>query len=724
MEKQTPIYELANDFSETTARSIFLTGKAGTGKTTFLKQLREKTRKQIAVVAPTGVAAINAGGVTMHSFFQLPFTPFAPTEEGRSNLIRKTKMTNMRRKVLQQLEILVIDEISMVRADVLDSVDTILRHFRYRRNEPFGGVQVIFIGDLYQLPPVVVPEEWDVISPYYKSPFFFDSLVVQEQPPIYIELDKIFRQKNANFVQMLNEVRNNRLSMKGMQLLQSRYDPDFNLSEHPDYIFLTTHNAMASRINREEMDKLEGVSRLYEARIKGEFPEKMYPNDPQLELKVGAKVMFIANDMKFPRRYYNGKIGTITYLDEKHIRVVSDEDEAEIDVELEIWENIRYNVNRQNGLIEENTLGTYTQFPLRLAWAITIHKSQGLTFDKAIIDAAYSFSSGQVYVALSRCRSLEGLVLTSPIRTESLDVEKAVVDYANQKLPLQELEEELKKSQREYDEKVVKDVFDFKFALGQATHLQGYMRKNADHFNDTGRAHVDQLRATVLAIRDVADRFQNQIHTIYINEETNLKERLKAASKYFVPLIEDAMEMTSNTPAEIFNFDVAKEYKEELKFLYTELALKKHLIKNVSKNITADDLHKVRDTFKMPHFSLKVHDAFTESEPKSNKKKKEKAPKEEAVSYVVSLNLFKSGKRLEEIAAERGFTVGTIDKHLARCVDEGLLPLDEYVEENYQIAIKELAEKGGTTTEIFAALEGNVTYEQIRAIIKRFPAKE
>lgn len=721
------VYELAKDFSEKTSRAIFLTGKAGTGKTTFLRQLRGHTLKQIAVVAPTGVAAINAGGVTIHSFFQLPFTPFAPTEEGRNNLVRKMKMSSIRRKVLQQLEILVIDEISMVRADVLDAIDTILRHFRYRRNEPFGGVQVVYIGDLYQLPPVVVPEEWDVIKLFYRTPFFFDSHVVQEQPPVYIELDKIFRQKNADFVRMLNEVRNNALTREGLRLLQSRYEPDFKLADHPDYIFLTTHNAMANRINREEMDKLAGKPFIFSAVIRGDFPEKNYPNDPELELKVGAKVMFIANDTKYPRRYYNGKIGTITHLDEKHIHILCDEDEGEIDVERELWENIRYNVNKQSGQIEENTLGTYTQFPLRLAWAITIHKSQGLTFDKAIIDAAYSFSSGQVYVALSRCRSLEGLVLTSPIRSESLDVDKAVVDYSYNKLHTEQLQQELKTAQHDYDELVVKNVFNFHFALGQATHLQSVIRKNSQQFNDEGREHADLLRTTVFQIKQVADKFQMQLHQLFSENDSQLDERLEAAAHYFEKELGDAMMLATNSPAEVFDFDLAKEYKEELKMLYNELSIKQFLICRVAHHACAEEIHKLRSKFKIPHFSLKLYDAFAEDnieKPKKAKrtgkpkKSEEEKKAEKKPSHQVTLEMFRKERDVAKIAGERNLVYSTVENHLCRCIQEGALTLDEFVPPEFQQAIRELSGNGMGTTDIFSSMEGNVTYNQIRAVLQ------
>lgn len=724
----TSIYDIANDFSENTSRAIFLTGKAGTGKTTFLKNLRLHTRKQMAVVAPTGVAAINAGGVTMHSFFQLPFTPFVPTDEGRRNLLGKIKMTNIRRKVMQQLEILVIDEISMVRADILDAIDTILRHFRFRRNEPFGGVQVIYIGDLYQLPPVAVNEEWELLQNYYRTPFFFDSYVVQQQPPTYIELDKIFRQQNADFVQLLNEVRNDKLTEKGLELLKSRYKPNFQLSRHPDYIFLTTHNANANHINLEEMRRLKAKKFHFEAVIDGDFPEKNYPNDPVLELKLGAKVMFIANDNHQPRRYFNGKIGTVCEVDNKHIKVICEGEDDAIDVAYETWENIRYNVNRSSGLIEEQTLGTYTQYPLRLAWAITIHKSQGLTFDKAIIDAEWAFSSGQVYVALSRCRSLEGLVLTSGIRRESLYVDSSVVNYAQQKLPTEQLNEQLKQARAEYDEQILRSIYDFKFADGQCGQLLAHVNRHNDKLNLEGMDHAADLRRDIAALKKVGDTFQIQIHELYANHSDKLEERLKAAATYFKKELEDIIYNCTHSPAEIRDEDVAKDYKEMLKTLFSELSLKKHLVTGIVKDYTTEGYYRLRDNFRLPSFSFSTIDIFSkikEKIKKESKKKKEKKSKiENTPSYIISGDMFKEGKNIAEIAQQRNYAVSTIEGHILRCINENLLNANDILDADIISGIRKLNSEGLSTTEIFAELEGNISYGEIRIALAGIPRPE
>ena len=413
------IFNIAVDLVNQSSRNIFLTGKAGTGKTTFLKYIRDNSSKQMAIVAPTGVAAINAGGVTIHSFFQLPFSPFVPESKGFGNndaiadkhsLLSRLRLTGEKKKVIQELELLVIDEISMVRCDTLDAIDTVMRHIRQRRFERFGGVQVLFIGDMFQLPPVVPEQEWRILSEFYNSPYFFDSKVILDEPPVYIEFTKIYRQSEERFINLLNQVRNNEMDESGMEILDSRFQPAFRRSKDDGYIILTTHNRKADTTNSEELQKINERTYSYTAKIEGDFSEKAYPPDEQLLLKIGAQVMFIKNDLEKVRRYFNGKIGTVTRIEDDKIFVLCKNETDEIEVKKETWENIRYSVNKTTRQMEEDVLGSFTQYPLRLAWAITIHKSQGLTFEKAIIDAGEAFAPGQVYVALSRCTSLGGMI--------------------------------------------------------------------------------------------------------------------------------------------------------------------------------------------------------------------------------------------------------------------------------------------------------------------------
>ncbi len=608
-------HDIAYHFATLTNRSLFLTGKAGTGKTTFLKKLKEESRKEMAIVAPTGVAAINAGGVTIHSFFQLPFHPFIPTTDGQKDLIGKLKINSARRKVLYELELLIIDEISMVRADVLDAIDTVLRHFRYRRNEPFGGVQVIFIGDMYQLSPVYKEEEWQLLSPYYPGIYFFDSLAVREQPPVHIEFDKIYRQNDPDFIRLLNEVRNNRISQEGFALLQQLYKPDFKAPKNDTYITLTTHNYKADSINAGELEILPGRSRKFKAVVAGDYPEKSYPTEEELEFKTGAKVMFLKNDKGDPRRYYNGKIGEITAFGENVIYVKCAGDDEAIEVVPEVWRNVSYSANPQTKQIEETQLGTFTQFPLRLAWAITIHKSQGLTFDKAIIDAGQAFAPGQVYVALSRCRSLEGLVLLSKIDRTNLQADQNIVAHGKQKLPAETLHHQLDSSKREYRKQILLTVFDLKMGIGQLNRLIGFVKEKTASFNEETGTFLAAVQEEVTKIQAVAIRFQHELQNILSAEpvdEQKLQERTASASTYFTGRLQAVVEELKRSPARTDSKANAAEYNDDLKTIYAFLEEKLHIFKQIKDECTVQRYYQAKRTLLLPPFSV---NAYSGSDP-------------------------------------------------------------------------------------------------------------
>ena len=610
MENLSPYYELAREFALSTNRSIFLTGKAGTGKTTFLRKLKNETKKQMAIVAPTGVAAINAGGTTMHSFFQLPFSPFVPTVQGRKELVEKIKMVGQRRKVIQELELLVIDEISMVRADVLDAVDTILRHIRYKHTEPFGGVQVIFIGDMFQLSPVAVEEEWRLLSQFYRSPYFFHSQVVQQQQPVYIEFDKIFRQTNTNFIEVLNQVRNNCLTPDGLALLQSRYNPLFVPPKDDTYITLTTHNYKADRINAEELEKLKTKTQTFSAEIKGDFAEKSYPTDKELMLKIGAKVMFIKNDTESVRRFYNGKIGIIKDFEEDKIVIQCPGEDEVIELGKMMWENIRYSTNEVTRQIEEDMLGTFVQYPLRLAWAITIHKSQGLTFEKAIIDAGDAFASGQVYVALSRCRSLEGLVLRSKINPSSIENDREIVEHEKTKQAIEELEIQLNESRNSFRAYSLSQLFDFRTGIGHASRIIRDMENVASSFNDDTIPHLKDILKQLQDIQEVANKFQVQLNRIFESSEVNedyLSERLHAATAFFTDKIEHVLETFHHSPATTDSRENAREYTDQLRANFAFMAQKHHIFRKLTHPFTVDKYFEIKNTFLLPDFSINAY---------------------------------------------------------------------------------------------------------------------
>ncbi|MBW2429173.1 MAG: AAA family ATPase, partial [Deltaproteobacteria bacterium] len=420
---------LAENFVQYTGNHIFLTGKAGTGKTTFLHKLKENTAKRMIITAPTGVAAINAGGVTLHSFFQLPFGPFIPGseayEQSRQRLFRFSKE---KKRIIKSLDLLVIDEISMVRADLLDSVDAVLR--RHRRNDqPFGGVQLLMIGDLHQLSPVAKQDEWQLLKQYYESVYFFSSHALEQAELVTVELKHIYRQCDPRFIQLLNRVRDNRLDAASLGLLNQRYNQNFTPEKDPGYITLTTHNDSADAINKGRLSALSGKEYCFDAEVSGDFPEHTYPTPFTLVLKKGAQVMFLRNDNSFEKRYFNGKIGKIKSIAGRQICITCPGESEDIVVDAVEWENIKYKVDEENKEIQEDIIGKFKQFPLKLAWAITIHKSQGLTFDKAVIDAESAFAHGQVYVALSRCKTLEGMVLSSPIPSRGIATDESVLNF-------------------------------------------------------------------------------------------------------------------------------------------------------------------------------------------------------------------------------------------------------------------------------------------------------
>ncbi|MCB0586319.1 MAG: AAA family ATPase, partial [Phaeodactylibacter sp.] len=457
--QSNPELELAYEYVCYTNRNIFLTGKAGTGKTTFLHKIREEVPKRMAVVAPTGVAAINARGMTIHSFFQLPFGPYLPGNAREA--ARQRRFSGEKRNLIRSLDLLVIDEVSMVRADLLDGIDDVLRRFK-NPSLPFGGVQLLMIGDLHQLPPVVKDEEWRLLRDYYRTPYFFGSLALQKTRPVVVELKHIFRQSDDTFIRLLNKVRNNEIGQDVLSTLNSRYDPNFRPGEQEGYITLTTHNASANEINAEKLASIPKKAHTFQAKISGDFPPHAYPADEMLELKPGAQVMFIKNDTEPEKRFYNGKIGKAIRIEEDEIRVQCPGDTEPIDVVRAEWNNVKYSINEDTKEVEEDIIGTFTQFPLRLAWAITIHKSQGLTFEKVILDAQAAFAHGQVYVALSRCKSFEGIVLVSQIGSSSIRTDTRVKDFSEEAEKNAPDKAQLEREKAAYQQSLILELFGFK----------------------------------------------------------------------------------------------------------------------------------------------------------------------------------------------------------------------------------------------------------------------
>ena len=603
-------YQLAHGFANHTNQITFITGKAGTGKTTFLKKLKAESFKQIAVVAPTGIAAINAGGTTIHSFFQLPFSPFTPTPIGKKELISKMKMQGRRQQILRELELLVIDEISMVRADVLDAIDTVLRHYRHRVHQPFGGVQVVFIGDMFQLSPVAKREEQHILMSYYEGIHFFDSHVMQQVPMVYIELDKVFRQKNADFIHILDEVRMNKLSSQSLAKLESTYNPNFVPKDDDTYITLTTHNYKADLINSAELKKIDEKSQWFSAEVKGSFPTNNFPVDMDLELKKGAKVMFVKNDTEMPRRFYNGKIGEVTFIDDDYVMVTCPGEENAIYVEAVTWENMTYTVNKETTKLEEEITGSFTQIPLRHAWAITIHKSQGLTFDKAIIDAGDAFAPGQVYVALSRCRTLEGIVLKSKINSNSIRNEANILKFSSRRNEADELIKKLEASQVEYRKQLLIELFEFNPIQKLFNFLRSDVNKAGSSFNEETSPFLSNLNQLLDEIKEVANKFIIQLTQIFNNtpfDNALLQQRLSAASTYFDEKLDELLGQITDSPAYTDDKAFAKSYNEDLLNIYTQLAQKKQVITKLEQDFTIENYFKWRNSITIKPPKLQTH---------------------------------------------------------------------------------------------------------------------
>ncbi len=617
-------FQLAANFIQHTNQSVFLTGKAGTGKTTFLKYIRNHCLQQIAVVAPTGVAAINAGGVTIHSFFQLPFGPFLPENIGlfgnqdyfnpRHSLLGKMRMNNNQRKVLQQLELLVIDEISMVRCDTLDAIDTILRSLRKRYQEPFGGVQLLFIGDMHQLPPVIPDEEWQLLNRFYKSPYFFDSKVMQTFPAAYIELDKIYRQTDATFIHILNKVRNNTLDEPTLELLHQQYQPNFQPHKKVGYITLTTHNKKADIINEEALQRISKPDVAFKATIEGEFNEKAYPADVQLRLKEGAQVMFIKNDVEKVRRYYNGKIGTVSRIEEGSIFVQCEGETTEIQVEKEKWRNIKYTLNPTTQKLEEEEVGSFTQFPLRLAWAITIHKSQGLTFEKAVIDAGAAFAPGQVYVALSRCTSLEGIVLLSKINRHSLHNDERIAQFASQKLANKQADAVLHQGKYHYQLNLLINLFDFSVTDASVLEWKQLVTDHQTAFNDTTLPFVLQIQEATAHLQQTGQKFALQLTQIASSNTATLPEnnaalqdRVIAGATYFAEQTQQLIQLLNQSLATTDSRSVATAYNESIKDIFAFIAQKNHLLKACLYGLHCEILQQEKNKFLLPPFSANAY---------------------------------------------------------------------------------------------------------------------
>ena len=687
---------------EETGANLFLTGRAGTGKTTFLRKLRETTSKRMVVLAPTGVAAINAQGNTIHSFFQLPFAPYVPGKGFLSADKKFFRFSKLKRRIISAMSLLVIDEVSMVRPDILDAIDMILRRFR-NPTKPFGGVQLLLIGDLRQLPPVLKETEWQHLEPYYSSPYFFDSIALKQAGYQAIELTTVYRQSDREFISILNAIRDGKADMDILRLLNTRYIPGFNPGEDEGYIRLTTHNHIANDYNARKLAELPAQPFTYEAEVSGEFPESNFPIDRQLVLKEGAQVMFVKNDTGAYRRYYNGLIGTVTALSDSSITVMPRNGGDSIEVERVDWENTRYAVNEESKEIVQETIGTFNQFPLKTAWSITIHKSQGLTFDKAIIDAALSFAPGQTYVALSRCRSLEGMVLGSPIPANAIITDHEVnsfISYCESHSPdlgtLQAL-------RSEYLRMLLADLFDFSpLRIALADFIRNVNDYIVPLYPSLGAECFEANGVMSEKIYEVGRKFVSLYASAPVDPEKfdadmALKERIRRGCLYFLDHLKMIARFVNRVPRDIDNQAYIERLNNAFDALWFQLQVKIHMMTTLSErefstaaytNARAEALIDVEGG-KKPKQLLptagkpvsSVTDSPGSGAPRRFRKEKEKKEaKPKGYSVHETLRLFREGKSIEDIARERGLKESTVSGHLADAVNEGNLPLEDLME--------------------------------------------
>jgi nucleoside-triphosphatase THEP1 len=710
---------LASKFINHTQKNIFLTGKAGTGKTTFLKHIVKHTHKKSIIVAPTGIAAINAGGVTIHSLFQLPFGAYVPVNQTNTSqhvslkindpisVVKNLQMHENKRKLMRELELLIIDEVSMLRADLLDAIDMVLRYIR-RKQSPFGGVQVLFIGDLLQLPPVIKNEEWEFLKAHYKSIYFFDSQVLQKEKPVYIELDKIYRQADDAFISLLNNLRNNQITEYDIELLNKYYKPHFKPKPDENYITLTTHNYKALELNKTFLQELKNKSFFFEAQIEDDFSEYAYPLEKTLELKKGAQVMFVKNDSTGAQRFFNGKIGVISFIDADDIEVQF-EDGTKLFLEKHTWENIKYKLNEITNEIEEQTVGTFTQYPVKLAWAITVHKSQGLTFDKAIIDIGAAFAPGQAYVALSRLRSLQGLVLTSAIKYTSITQDAKVVAFAKTKAEQENLNDLIKKEGLVFLRNYLLQCFDFGvLAFNVKEHVESYSKDDKKSAKQKHYKWAAELKKELDAIKPHADKFSAQLSNIIGAKETDYLETLQgrvfSATAYFLPFFKTSSKNIFQQIEKIKTEKKIKTYFNELLELETQFYEQAKLISKAellihaflnNTEFTREDLtvilnDKTRaEQLKQAHTKPEPEsrdlvyyeeEKLIEKKPIKKVKEKKASPKKEKIdSKKESFVLFTKGKTIPEIAKLRNMTSGTIEGHLAYYAAKGEIDVSSIV---------------------------------------------
>ena len=736
----------ASKFINHTHQHVFLTGKAGTGKTTFLKHIVKHTYKKTIITAPTGIAAINAGGVTLHSLLQLPYGGFIPQHTANTpsqagmitpvSLHQGFRMHDKKRKLLREVELIIIDEVSMLRADLLDAVDQKLQKIR-KNPQPFGGVQLLLIGDLLQLPPVISDNEWNCLRTYYNSVHFFDALALKEHPPVLIELDKIYRQSDDKFICILNNLRNNVLTEEDQIVLNNYHKSNFTSKPGDGYIFLNTHNAGADSINANELAQLPGNTSSYSAEIKGTFTEGNFPIEKELILKEGAQVIFIKNDSSHEKRFYNGKLGQIHRLNNDEIWVDLNDGQEPIKVEPFTWENTRFELNEESGEIEEKSIGSFKHYPLKLAWAITIHKSQGLTFDKAVIDVSKAFAPGQIYVALSRLTSLDGLVLNQPIQANNLKMDMAVSSYLKNKPSREQLINKFRNASLQFIGQQVLDAFNMNPLIDfLSIHLASYDKENANRSTKQKfLAWAKDLYQQMDAIHKTAASFQSQLQQLMKAHDLNqLQNRVSKASDYFYPLLKECYILVLDQLRLLKDAKRIKSYREELEEIDRLIFKQIERMQKANAFVTAhhNNLELDKDQFLNASFYIEREEALTSrkiitSTITKEKKVKKSVKSDKQPTAEISFELYNSGKSITEIAEHRALTTSTIAAHLTKFIELGKLSASSFMSIEKVTTIKDAAasiETEGNWKPLKDFLGDDYSYADIKMVMAEIRSQD
>jgi hypothetical protein len=741
----------AAQFINTTASHIFLTGKAGTGKTTFLKKLPEVTHKAHIVVAPTGIAALNAGGVTIHSQFLLPPVTFLPDRflpddysEGekfinQNSLARKHPLNSARRQVLRSIDLLVIDEVSMLRADLLDAIDYRMKAARGNFRQSFGGVQVLFIGDLYQLPPVVRNEEKEKLSQYYRSPWFYEAKALQDNSLVYVELDKIFRQHDPVFIDILNNLRNNIATKADIETLNQHYKTGEEISELREVITLTTHNAKADDINQRELQKLSTPSHIFKAYIEADFPENLYPVLSKIELKEGAQVMFTRNDNE-EKKYFNGKLATVKEISGEKVMVEMAETHERYPLKRERWENKKYTVNKATNDLDDEVIGAFEQFPIKLAWAITVHKSQGLTFEKAIIDVGQAFADGQVYVALSRLRSLQGLTLRTRINPSAISTDKKVVEFVKANHMPDQLAGVMKHRQQQFIHHLIEKTFDFSGLVKDIQYIQKDQIETEGFKEDSMKPVLQQITESLEGQFPITEKFRSQlINLLGINDHIKLLERISKGSDYYKGILDENLEKLLRHLEEMKQHKRVKTYVNQLSDIDHALSKKLEEVDKASLLVSGILQGDEKYDFKPLHdrrveARSRLITGIQKEIPDKPSTRKRKTPKERKSktkdglnTYEITWQMILDGKTVKEIAEVRELTAGTIEGHLAKAVEAGRIGIYQFMNDQtvaeIVTAIAQLPNEF-SSKDLFASMKGKYGYGQLRAVMAHVKLKK